>query len=140
MGLFKSDLYRSLALGFVVGAIIVFSTLGIDAGKISTPDGYTLMMATAATHAGNPNLMKSLPYDSLVDFAPAGFYGFIQFVLLVRADSGLDTLADLVKRAKARPPLTSLAITTPASCATAEPDSAAKPAAIANGNNFLWNM
>ena len=43
----------------------------------SAPDGYTLMIATAATHAGNPNLMKSLPYDSLVDFAPAGFYGFI---------------------------------------------------------------
>jgi hypothetical protein len=33
MGLFKSDLYRSLALGFVAGAIIVFSTLGIDAGS-----------------------------------------------------------------------------------------------------------
>ena len=26
-------------------------------------DGYTIMIATAATHAGNPNLMKSVPYD-----------------------------------------------------------------------------
>ncbi len=47
--------------------------------------------------------MKSLPYDSLADFAPAGFYGFIQFVLLVRADAGMDTLPDLIKRAKAKP-------------------------------------
>lgn len=30
MGLFKPDLYRSLALGFLVGAVIVFSALGID--------------------------------------------------------------------------------------------------------------
>ena len=83
------------------------------------PDGYTLMIATAATHAGNPNLMKSLPYDSLVDFAPAGFYGFIQFVLLVRADAGMDTLADFIKRAKAKPPLTSGAGTPSARVITA---------------------
>ena len=82
-------------------------------------DGYTLMIATAATHAGNPNLMKSVPYDSLVDFAPAGFYGFIQFVLLVRADAGMDTLADFVKRAKAKPPLTSGAGTPSARVITA---------------------
>ncbi len=33
MGLFKPDLYRSFAIGFAVGAAIVFSTLGIDAGS-----------------------------------------------------------------------------------------------------------
>jgi hypothetical protein len=33
MGLFKSDLFRSMAFGFIVGAVIVFSTLGIDAGS-----------------------------------------------------------------------------------------------------------
>ena len=85
----------------------------------SAPDGYTLMIATAATHAGNPNLMKSVPYDSLADFAPAGFYGFIQFVLLVRADSGMDTFAQFVKRAKAKPPLTSGAGTPSARVITA---------------------
>ena len=30
MGLFKSDLFRSLALGFALGAVIVFSALGIN--------------------------------------------------------------------------------------------------------------
>ena len=85
----------------------------------SAPDGYTLMIATAATHAGNPNLMKSVPYDSLADFAPAGFYGFIQFVLLLRADSGMDTFAQFVKRAKAKPPLTSGAGTPSARVITA---------------------
>jgi tripartite-type tricarboxylate transporter receptor subunit TctC len=82
-------------------------------------DGYTIMIATAATHAGNPNLMKSLPYDSLADFTPAGFYGFIQFVLTVRAGAGMDTLDDFIKRVKARPPLTSGAGTPSARLITA---------------------
>ena len=30
MGLFKADLYRSLAVGFALGAVIVFTALGID--------------------------------------------------------------------------------------------------------------
>ncbi|WP_296345506.1 tripartite tricarboxylate transporter substrate binding protein [Reyranella sp.] len=63
-------------------------------------DGYTLMMATAATHAGNPNLMKAVPYDSLADFAPTGFCGSIPFTLAVRTDSGISTVADFVARAK----------------------------------------
>ena len=82
-------------------------------------DGYTIMIATAATHAGNPNLMKSLPYDSLADFTPAGFYGFIQFVLTVRAGAGMDTLDDFIKRAKVKPPLTSGAGTPSARLITA---------------------
>jgi tripartite-type tricarboxylate transporter receptor subunit TctC len=74
----------------------------------SPADGYTIMMATAATHAGNPNLMKSVPYDSLGDFAPVGFYGFLQFVLLVRNEPGMQTLDEFIKRAKTvKPPLTS---------------------------------
>ncbi len=33
MGLFKPDLYRSLAIGFAVGAGIVFASLGINPGQ-----------------------------------------------------------------------------------------------------------
>lgn len=33
MGLFKSDLTRSLALGFALGAVFVFTTLGGWAGE-----------------------------------------------------------------------------------------------------------
>ena len=32
MGLFKADFFRSLAIGFAVGAGIVFATLGVDVG------------------------------------------------------------------------------------------------------------
>ena len=33
MGLFKADLFRSLAIGFALGAVIVFSALGINPGQ-----------------------------------------------------------------------------------------------------------
>ena len=33
MGLFKADFYRSLAVGFALGAGIVFAVLGIDPGQ-----------------------------------------------------------------------------------------------------------
>ena len=32
MGLFKADLYRNFALGFALGAVIVFGSLGFDLG------------------------------------------------------------------------------------------------------------
>ncbi len=86
----------------------------------AAPDGYTIMMATAATTAGNPNLMKTLPYDPLADFTPVGFYGFLQFVLLVRNEPGNETLEAFIKRAKsAKPPLTSGAGTPSARVITA---------------------
>jgi tripartite-type tricarboxylate transporter receptor subunit TctC len=86
----------------------------------AAPDGYTMMIATAATHAGNPNLMKVLPYDPLKDFAPAGFIGSLQFVLLTRDEPGSATLADFIKRARtAKPPLTSGAGTPSARVITA---------------------
>jgi tripartite-type tricarboxylate transporter receptor subunit TctC len=94
----------------------------IAAGYVAhaAPDGYTIMIATAATHAGNPNLMKSVPYDSLADFAPVGFYGFLQFVLLVRNEPGNETLESFIKRARsAKPPLTSGAGTPSARVITA---------------------
>ncbi len=36
----------------------------------SAPDGYTLFLATVVTHATNPAMYKSLPYDPARDFAP----------------------------------------------------------------------
>ena len=33
MGLFKPDFFRSLAIGFAVGAVIVFASLGINPGQ-----------------------------------------------------------------------------------------------------------
>src|SRR5216117_3740332 len=44
-------------------------TLGTAAAARSAPDGYTLL-AVFDSHATNPYLFASLPYDTLADFAP----------------------------------------------------------------------
>src|SRR5262252_6881571 len=43
-------------------------TIGADAAARSSPDGRTLFFATVGTHAINPTLYKSLPYDAVRDF------------------------------------------------------------------------
>jgi tripartite-type tricarboxylate transporter receptor subunit TctC len=114
-------------LGPRLGQPVIVDNKGGGNGSIAggyvahaAPDGYTIMMATAATTAGNPNLMKTLPYDPLADFTPVGFYGFLQFVLLVRNEPGNETLEAFLKRAKsAKPPLTSGAGTPSARVITA---------------------
>src|SRR5438067_7282747 len=38
----------------------------------SPPDGHTLLLAPVTTLAIGPNIYKSLPYDTVKDFAPIG--------------------------------------------------------------------
>src|SRR3981081_1649039 len=49
-------------------------TLATAAVARAEPDGYTLMMIND-NHAVNPSVFKSLPYDSIKDFAFIGFVG-----------------------------------------------------------------
>ncbi len=66
------------------------------------PDGYTLLMTSTAI-AVNPALFKNLPYDPIKDFAPISELVNAPNVLVVRPDSGINTIADLVAQAKAEP-------------------------------------
>ncbi|MPZ36727.1 MAG: tripartite tricarboxylate transporter substrate binding protein [Rhizobiales bacterium] len=66
----------------------------------ATPDGYTLMVTSTAV-AVNPALFKKLPYDPFKDFAPISELVNAPNVLVVRADSDIKTIADLVAQAKA---------------------------------------
>ncbi len=68
----------------------------------ATPDGYTLMVTSTAI-AVNPALFKKLPYDPFKDFAPISELVNAPNVLVVRADSDIKTIADLVAQAKANP-------------------------------------
>ncbi len=49
----------------------------------ATPDGYTLLTATNASHAINPGLFPDLPYDPLKDFTPIVAIGGVPSVLVV---------------------------------------------------------
>jgi tripartite-type tricarboxylate transporter receptor subunit TctC len=73
-----------------------------EAAARAAPDGYTLIIV-ATGHALNPHLYAKLPYDSFNDFTPLSLIGTSPNMLLVRADSPIKTLADLIAAARERP-------------------------------------
>jgi tripartite-type tricarboxylate transporter receptor subunit TctC len=73
-----------------------------EAAAKAAPDGYTLIIV-ATGHALNPHLYAKLPYDSFNDFTPLSLIGTSPNMLLVRADSPIRTLADLIAAARERP-------------------------------------
>jgi tripartite-type tricarboxylate transporter receptor subunit TctC len=66
------------------------------------PDGTTLMF-TSASHAINPTLYKSLPYDTLKDFTGVTFGTSVPNVLVVSPSLGVKNVQDLIKMIKAQP-------------------------------------
>ncbi|MCL4801075.1 MAG: tripartite tricarboxylate transporter substrate binding protein [Burkholderiales bacterium] len=66
------------------------------------PDGYTLLFITNG-NAVSESLFKSLPYDSLRDFAPVSTVGFFDFVFVTKPDSDVKSLGDVIGRMKANP-------------------------------------
>jgi tripartite-type tricarboxylate transporter receptor subunit TctC len=99
----------SVALPQALGQSLIVDNRGGAAGNIgmgaaarAAPDGYTLLLASTAI-AVNPALFKDLPYDSVKDFAPISELVTAPNVLVVRRDSGINTVADLVARVKAAP-------------------------------------
>jgi tripartite-type tricarboxylate transporter receptor subunit TctC len=76
--------------------------IGIAYVARANPDGYTLLFTSTAI-AVNPGLFASLPYDPIKDFAPITELVNAPNVLFVRPDSGMNTIADLVAKAKAAP-------------------------------------
>jgi tripartite-type tricarboxylate transporter receptor subunit TctC len=68
----------------------------------SAADGYTIMMADIA-HGANPSLRKSMPYDTLKDFAPVVLVAELPAVLLVHPSVPAATIAELVAYARKNP-------------------------------------
>ncbi|HEY8612313.1 MAG TPA: tripartite tricarboxylate transporter substrate binding protein, partial [Roseomonas sp.] len=69
----------------------------------SPPDGYTMMTATIATLVFNAGVFTRLPYDPLNDFRHAAGLGVLPHVVAVHAGLPVQTLAELVALARARP-------------------------------------
>ena len=77
--------------------------VGADAVAKSVPDGYTVVMGALSTHAVNPSLYPSMPYDAVRDFAPLSLVAITPNVLIVNAASPIASVRDLVAYAKAHP-------------------------------------
>ncbi len=66
-------------------------------------DGHTLLYTISVTAAQNPHLFSKLPYDPFKDLTPVMFAARSTTVLTVPANSPHNSVADLVKFAKANP-------------------------------------
>lgn len=78
------------------------TTIGAAYVASAKPDGYTLYVASTS-HTVAPSLYKSLPYDAIKSFEPVSIISNSPFLLLVKGDSPVNSVADLVKAAKAKP-------------------------------------
>lgn len=78
-------------------------TIGADAVAKSAPDGYTLL-ATATPHVISSHLYRTLPYDSLKDFAPVALFGSGPYALVVNPQKlPVASVRELIVAAKAAP-------------------------------------
>ena len=73
--------------------------LGIAQVARSAPDGYTLLVVSSA-FVVNPGLYKQVPYDPFKDFAPVAELDTSPNVFIATPASGMNSMAELVARAK----------------------------------------
>ena len=69
----------------------------------SPPDGHMLLLAPVTTLAIGPSVYKSLPYDTVKDFAPVGLVGAAEFALVAHPSLGARTLPELMRPVSIRP-------------------------------------
>ncbi len=99
-----SHLARETNANFVVdnrpGAA---GNIGMAMLKRAAPDGYTIGYGNINTLAVNPGLFRKLPYDVQRDFVPVGRMFSIYNLLVVRGDSPIKNVAELIALAKKEP-------------------------------------
>ncbi|NLC35532.1 MAG: tripartite tricarboxylate transporter substrate binding protein [Alcaligenaceae bacterium] len=70
----------------------------------AAPDGYTLLLGTAATHGINPAIYKELPFDVEEDFTPIATLVDVSNVLTINPDViNVDTIEEFIAEVKANP-------------------------------------
>jgi tripartite-type tricarboxylate transporter receptor subunit TctC len=69
----------------------------------AAPDGYTLLIGTNTTHAGNASFMKNMPYDPINDFEPISRLGIAALVLGINSTVPANSVQEFVAYTKANP-------------------------------------
>jgi tripartite-type tricarboxylate transporter receptor subunit TctC len=96
----SDDLGQQVIVENVAGA---GGNLGADRVARAEPDGYTILMGTVATHALNPLILKTKPYDPEKDFAPVSLLVLVPNVLVVNPELPAKNVAELLALLKAAP-------------------------------------
>lgn len=79
------------------------TVIGADLAAKSPPDGYTLLLGTATSHAINSSLFKKLPYDPVKDFAPIALVAVLPQIIVIHPSLPAATLKEFIALAKKRP-------------------------------------
>ncbi len=85
--------------------------IGADYVAKAEPDGYTLFFSTAGALAINPSMRSDLPYDPIKDFAPVSPIARNTVLLAINPALGINTVPELVARAKEKPGTITVGIT-----------------------------
>jgi tripartite-type tricarboxylate transporter receptor subunit TctC len=95
-------------LGAQLGATVIVEDVGGAGGMIgaarvmkAAPDGYSLLLATAGTHAINQTLYKKPLYNAATDFAPVALVASTPILLVTRQDLPVRNLPEFIAYAKA---------------------------------------
>ncbi len=111
-GAFTDSLARLVGeqMGRILGQPVVVENrpgangiMGTESVARSAPDGYTLLMATAETHAINPSTYPKLRYDAVADFAPVGTIASLPLFLVTSSNVAEKTFPELMLAARKTP-------------------------------------
>jgi tripartite-type tricarboxylate transporter receptor subunit TctC len=98
-------------LGDAIGGTVIIDNragaggnIGIGAVAHADPDGYTLLI-TSSAYVVNPGLYAKIPYDPYKDFEPIAELGTSPNVILIDPKIGINSIAELIAKAKAEPNL-----------------------------------
>lgn len=99
----------SQCMGEQMGQTVVVENVGGAGGSIgasrvaaAAPDGYTLLFGTAGTQAVNLSLFKQMSEKNLDDFEYIALVASVPNVLVVSADTPVNTVAELLELAKTK--------------------------------------
>ncbi|MBY0519960.1 MAG: tripartite tricarboxylate transporter substrate binding protein [Sphingomonas sp.] len=77
--------------------------IGTEISANATPDGYTILMATAATHGINNTLYPDLKWDAVKSFAPISLVAVVPNILVVNNTLPVKTVKELIAYGQANP-------------------------------------
>ncbi len=108
-GSFTDNAARPIAQGLqeLLGQPVIIDNRAGAAGVVGTqyltrarPDGYTLLVGSSTTMAGNMGLFRALPYDPRTDFAPIAGFASTAFLFVTRADFPARDMPGFIEHAR----------------------------------------